>query len=113
MPFNLKFDGTPNSSVQSLCENCRWAQVVRGSNGQHWTICGYQTNHPIRMKVIDCNRHMEVNRQSLPEMERDAWILGTHKIVGLAGGRPEDGVKITWSRPEDRKDQTGEMPVHD
>jgi len=55
------------------------------------------------MRVTDCSSYTAQNRQTLYEMEEMAWVLGSKKVVGLAGGRPGDDVHITWSKPEDRK----------
>jgi hypothetical protein len=118
MPFNIKYDETPNSSKPSLCDNCRFSLIVNGSNGEKIVSCSrlpYE-NSTIRMKVVQCNKYMEVNRQTLEEMEKVAWLLGTKKIVGLAGGIPSD-VEITWSKPEDRKENRtlhfyGPQPGH-
>src|SRR5208282_2690403 len=105
MPFNFKFDQTPNSSKNALCDNCRYAHIMKGSNNEKVTLCQRMSfgHVVVRMKVTECSHHAEINRQDLDQMERSAWILGTHKIVGLAGGRPEDDVKITWSKPDDRE----------
>jgi len=106
MPFNLKYDGTPNSSKSSLCDNCRMAQVTKGSNGEKMILCQLMpfTHSEVSMRVTQCNKYLEVNRQTLQEMEQSAWLLGTKKIVGLAGGVGEE-TQVMWSKPEDRKEE--------
>lgn len=106
MPFNLKFDHTPTSEKPGLCETCRWAHIVRGSEGELHIRCGWQNTTAVRMKVIDCTAYTDKKSQTLDEMKQCAWLLGTKKIVGLAGGRVDD-VQITWTKPEDRHDSTG------
>lgn len=107
MPFNLRFEHTPDSSKPILCESCRWASIARGSNGEKDIRCNQRPYHresgaQVRMRVIDCADYVAHNRQTLPEMQLAAWLLGTKKVVGLAGGRAENDVQITWSKPEDR-----------
>jgi hypothetical protein len=104
MPFNLKFERTPDGGKVSLCDSCRFSMIVRGSDGEKNITCNKQSwpDNKLRMKVIECNGYLDKKSQSLEEMERSAWLLGTKKIVGLAGGRPDD-IEISWSRPEDRR----------
>jgi len=111
MPFNLRFEHTPNSSKPVLCDSCRWANIARGSNGERDIRCAERPRGDagqgaqVCMRVTECSSYTAHNRETLYEMQKSAWLLGTKKIVGLAGGRSED-TQITWSKPEDRKDKS-------
>ena len=112
MPFNLKFDKTPNSSKRALCDTCRYSTILHGSNGERVVNCSY-LGAPlsyVRMKVVECSRFIDNKSQTLDEMKDSAWLLGTKKIVGLSGGRPEDEVQLTWSKPSDRKEENRDYP---
>ena len=116
MPFNLKFDHTSDSGKPALCLSCRFVMNVQGSDGEQMLRCNLMGNpNRIAMRVIDCSGYVSKKGQTLHEMENSAWLLGTKKVVGLAGGRPEDETKITWSKPEDREskptDGAGRTPV--
>lgn len=108
MPFNIKFVHTANSSRQALCDTCRYSQIVRGSNGEQLIACRQLTRGgdvaPVKFKVTECSAYISVNGQELWEMRDIAWLLGTKKIVGLAGGTSDETV-ITWSKPSDRNGQ--------
>ena len=108
MPFNLRFEHTPDSSKPMLCDSCRWANIARGSNGERDIRCSERPRGSmgegaaVQMRVTECSSYTAHNRQTLYEMEKTAWLLGTKKIVGLAGGRSGEDTQITWSKPEDR-----------
>jgi hypothetical protein len=103
MPFNFKFDHTPDSSKPHLCETCRFSAVVRGSEGPTYTFCS-KFQAPVQLKAVECSVYVDKKSQTLDEMKGTAWLLGTKKIVGLAGGIPHDDVQVTWTKPGDRND---------
>ena len=109
MPFSLNFaDKTPNSSKPALCETCRWAGIMKNPDGLVRVFCQMitSTQSEIRMKVTECNGYVDRKSQTLDEMKQTAWILGTKKIVGLAGGAAAD-TQITWTKPEDKPRDVG------
>src|SRR6266853_747689 len=82
--------GTPNFT-ESLCTNCRHAQIIRGQRfDDAVTIC-HETYAPggghreITFPVTFCTRYDDTRVPELFEMKRLAWRICSDKKKGTAG----------------------------
>jgi len=69
------FQGTRSVDAPRLCDSCSTGVVMRGpAESEEYVHCALMEK-PVRMRVTECNRHIDRTQPSLWAMKEIAWVL--------------------------------------
>ena len=82
-------NGTPLHG-NSLCGTCVNAHIERGyRESEELVICqSTYPEHRVTFRVRECSRYVEIQRESLGEMKKIAWLLDEHGHTRKVGFVP-------------------------
>lgn len=90
-------DGTP-FAPKALCPRCRYSMQIRGAaESQRDTYCSELREHSgdgrVPFTVIECNTFVDMNKPSLYNMEKLAYVIVTDRLGKPIGFQPTHEVK--------------------
>jgi hypothetical protein len=94
-------NGTPLHG-NSLCGTCMNAHIERGyRESEEMVVCqSTYPEHRVTFRVRECSRYIEIQRESLGEMKKIAWLLDEHGHTRKVGFVPPGERQETSSEIE-------------
>lgn len=100
--MNKVYGGTPQGN-RSMCQTCRFALNIRGTNMQQDSFClrlGGNTPVRITYPVEQCNGYEDKRMSSIYDMQQIAWTVATRNR-GPVGFQTPETAEISIEPPSD------------
>lgn len=100
MSVHIK-DGTPLHG-ESKCYTCSRAHIERGFRESEVVVVCQATypEHRVRFRVRDCSSYIELEHQTLKQMEEIAWVVEPRGSKRRAGFVPENDLRAVENEIE-------------